>query len=91
MDTMASFSHKPSVATGRRRLCGEGQAPFTPQMFMDSIPNAGPRAKALWSGRGCVHYSCLTRTSRPWTLRGEAGGGGRLAHPAWGMGAAEEQ
>lgn len=72
MHTMASCSHKPSRAAGKSRLCAEGRAPFTPQIFTDSVLSAGLGAKALGSGPGWVHYSCLTRVNRLWKLE-EAG------------------
>lgn len=56
---------------------------------MDCVPSAGPRAKALGSGPGCIHYSCLTRASRSRTQGGEARGGRSLAHPVRGMGDSE--
>lgn len=64
MHTAASCSRKPSVAVGKSRLCAEGRARFTPQIFTDSVPSAGPGAKTLGSGPGCVHYSRLTRAGK---------------------------
>lgn len=63
-----TFSCKPSVAAGVSAVW----APFTPQIFTDSVPSSGPGAKALGSGPGFVHYSCLSRASRPWMQGGEA-------------------
>lgn len=90
MGTVASRSRKPLWLQEKSWLCAEGRVPFTPQIFTDSVLSAGPRAKALGSSPGCVHYSCLPRAGRPWTQGGEAGEGRSLAHPAWGMGPVEQ-
>lgn len=77
-----SLPQPPYLSTSlrgcRKELCVEGWVPFTPQIFTDCVPSAGPGAKALGSGPGCVHYSCLTQASRPWT---QGGGGGRRQGP----------
>lgn len=59
-------------------------APLAPQIFTDSVPGAGPGAKALGSGPGRVHYSCLSRARRPWARREGEAAGARLTLPGGG-------
>lgn len=70
--------------------CGEGRALFTPQIFTDNVPSAGPSAKALGSGPA-LSPLLLSHSSRPWTQGGE---GKRQepgsARPAWGWGGREQ-